>query len=211
MIDMASHPLQCRCGTLRGLVHDPGSANRAVCYCRDCQAFAHFLGRARDVLDERGGTDVIQVLPRNVVFTQGAEALACMRLTPKGLVRWYAGCCKTPIGNTLATPKLSFIGLVHTCLEGASEAGDANSLDEVFGPVRCWVNPNGAKGEPKPEAAGLGRTLRWFFRTVLKARFNGDYRNTPFFDVATGTPVVAPRVLTEAEHSELMGAVRAAA
>ena len=23
--------------------------------------------------------------------------------TPKGLVRWYAGCCKTPIGNTLAT------------------------------------------------------------------------------------------------------------
>jgi hypothetical protein len=56
---------------------------------------------------------------------------------------------------------------------------------------------------------GLGRTLGWFFRTVLKARFNGDYRKTPFFDMATGKPVVAPWVLTEAEHAEIMAAVRA--
>src|SRR6185312_16583664 len=192
---MTDHPLQCRCGTLRGLVHDPRGGNHAVCWCKDCQAFAHFLGRAGEVLDERGGTEIIQVLPRNVVFTQGVEALACMRLTPKGLVRWYAGCCKTPIGNTLATPKLSFIGLVHTCLKGAPGAaasgagvfggsagsgasagrdpagsGDdggsspgTKSLDEVFGPVRCWVNPGSAKGEPKPKAAGLGRALGWFF------------------------------------------------
>ena len=222
---MSSHPLQCRCGTLKGLVQNPRGANRAICYCRDCQAFAHFLGRPGEVLDERGGTDVIQVLPRNVVFTQGAEALACMRLTPKGLVRWYAGCCKTPIGNTLATPKMSFIGLVHTCLEAPSEAldpaaGDASppagksaskALDEVFGPVRCWVNPDGAKGEPKPKAAGLWHVLGWFFGTVVRARFNGDYRQTPFFDVAAGKPVVAPRILTEAEHADLMAAVRAVA
>ena len=169
------------------------------------------------MLDERGGTDVIQILPRNVVFTQGIEALVCMRLTHKGLVRWYAGCCKTPIGNTLVTPKMSFIGLVHTCLEGASEppgsaAGGtppSRRLDEAFGPVRSWFNVSGAKGEPKPEQVGLGRTLGWFFSTVLKARFNGDYRKTPFFDVAAGKPVVEPRVLTEAEHAEVMAAVRA--
>jgi hypothetical protein len=206
---MASHPLQCRCGTLRGLVNDPGSANHGVCYCRDCQAFAHFLGRAGEVLDERGGTEVIQTLPRNVVFTQGAEALACMRLSPKGLVRWYAGCCKTPIGNTLATPKLSFVGLVHTCLEGTSAA--PGSLDPVFGPVRCWVNPEGAKGEPKPKVAGQWQVLGWFFRKVLMARLNGDYRKTPFFDVATGKPVVAPQILTKAEHAQLRATVRATA
>jgi hypothetical protein len=225
---MTSHLLQCRCGTLKGLVHDPRSANHGVCYCRDCQAFAHFLGRASEVLDERGGTEIIQILPRNVVFTQGAEVLACMRLTPKGLMRWYAGCCKTPIGNTLATPKISFVGLVHTCLErtadtpGSRAAGDlpgstvgekpaSEVLDEVFGPIRCWANPNGAKGEPKPEAVGLGRTLRWFFRRVLKARLNGDYRKTPFFDMAIGKPVVVPRILTETEHAEVMATVRAAA
>jgi hypothetical protein len=199
---------------LKGVVHDPRSGNHAVCWCRDCQAFAHFLGRASEILDERGGSEIIQVLPRNVVFTQGAEALACMRLTPKGLVRWYAGCCKTPIGNTLATPKLSFIGLVHTCLKGAPEAGpgaETRSLDEVFGPVRCWVNSESAKGEPKPKTAGLGRALGWFFGTVVRARFNGDYRKTPFFDMATGQPVVAPRILSESEHAELMRAVRGAA
>lgn len=208
---MTSHPLQCRCGTLKGVVQDPRGGNHAICWCRDCQAFAHFLGRADEILDERGGSEIIQVLPRNVVFTQGADALACMRLSPKGLVRWYAGCCKTPVGNTLATPKMSFIGLVHTCLrEAPSGAGD-KSLDEVFGPVRCWVNPDGAKGEPKPKQAGLGRTLGWFFGTVMRARFNGDYRKTPFFDVATGQPVVTPRVLSEAERAELKRAVSGAA
>jgi hypothetical protein len=191
------------------LVHDPGNANHGVCYCRDCQAFAHFLGRASEVLDERGGTEVIQTLPRNVVFTQGIEALACMRLTPKGLVRWYAGCCKTPIGNTLATPKLSFVGLIHTCLEGAAEA--PGSLDPVFGPVRCWVNPSGAKGEPKPKVAGQWQVLGWFFRKVLVARLNGEYRQTPFFETATGKPVVTPRILTEPERAQIREAVRAAA
>ncbi len=111
------HPLQCRCGTIKGFVFDPQRANRAVCYCRDCQAFAYFLEKADEILDERGGSEVIQVLPRNVSFTQGTEALACMRLTGKGLLRWYARCCNTPIGNTLDNFKISFIGLVHSCLE----------------------------------------------------------------------------------------------
>jgi hypothetical protein len=218
---MASHSLQCRCGALKGLVHELHTTNRAVCYCRDCQAFAHFLGRADEVLDERGGSDIIQVAPRHVVFTQGIGTLACMRLTPKGLMRWYAACCKTPIGNTLPTRKVSYVGLVHTCLEGkasGARAGAAqgeaagsksSSLDEVFGPVRSWVNTGGARGEPKPKVVGHGRVIRWFFRTVPIARFNGNYRKTPFFDVTTGRPVVAPRVLTEAEHAEVMAAVRA--
>jgi hypothetical protein len=193
---------------LQGQVHDPRNSNHAMCYCRDCQAFAHFLGRAGEVLDERGGSEVIQVLPRNVVFTQGADALACMRLTPKGLVRWYAGCCKTPIGNTLDTPKLSFIGLVNTCLKTADTGGA--SLDDVFGPVRCWVNPSGAKGEPKPKVAGLGRTLVWFFGNVVRARLNGDYRKTPFFNMATGQPSVQPLILSYSQHAELMTAVRTA-
>jgi hypothetical protein len=176
-----------------------------VCYCKDCQAFAYFLGREKDVLDERGGSDIVQVLPRNVTFTQGIGSLACMRLTPKGLVRWYAGCCKTPIGNTLATPKLSFIGLVHPCLHNSNE-----SLDEAFGPVRCWVNVRSARGEPKPKSSGLGTAIGWFFGSVLRARFNGDYERTPFFDMGTHTPIVAPQVLSTEEHTKLMSVVRAA-
>jgi Family of unknown function (DUF6151) len=204
MDTIMSHPLQCRCGTLQGVIADVSNVNHAVCYCRDCQAFAYFLGRAADVLDEKGGSDIVQILPRKLSFTRGSEALACMRLTPKGLLRWYASCCNTPIGNTLATPKVSFIGLLHSCLH----SGD-KSLDEAFGPVRAWVNTKGARGEPKPKVVGMGVAVRWFLGTTLQARLNGDYRRTPLFQPDTGKPVVTPRVLTEAEHANVMSAVHA--
>jgi hypothetical protein len=203
-VAVTSHPLRCQCGTIQGVVADPRNANHCVCYCRDCQAFAHFLGRAEVVLDERGGSQIIQVPPKNLTFTQGGAALACMRLTQKGLLRWYAACCNTPIGNTLATPKISFIGLVHNCLETGGQ-----SLDDSFGPIRAWVNPNGAKGDPKPEAAGRGAVVWWFISRTLKARLNGDYKHNPMFRSDTGKPVVVPRVLSAEEHSGVMKAVGA--
>jgi hypothetical protein len=200
------HPLQCRCGTVKGFVDDPQSANRGVCYCKDCQAFAHFLGRPGEILDERGGSDVIQVLPKNVAFTQGTQSLACMRLTEKGMLRWYAGCCNTPIGNTLASPKISFIGLVHTCLETPDRP-----LQDSFGPVRMWVNTKSAKGNPKPKTVGIGTAISWFIATVLKARINGSYKHTPFFLADKATPIVTPRVLSSAELASVMNAVQTAA
>jgi hypothetical protein len=192
------HLLHCRCGTLRGSVAGRSKTNRVVCYCSDCQAFAHFLGGAGAILDERGGSDIVQVLPKNIAFSQGTDALACMRLTPKGLLRWYASCCNTPIGNTLATAKLSFIGLLHSCLTPSG-----TTLDAAFGPVVAWVNTKGARGSPKPRTVGQGRTIGWFLGTALPARFNGDYRRTPFFRIDTGAPVVMPRVLSESEHADV--------
>ena len=40
--------VRCRCGEVVGLVTNasPQKVNRVVCYCDDCQAFAHQLGRA---------------------------------------------------------------------------------------------------------------------------------------------------------------------
>ncbi len=191
------HPLQCRCGTIKGWVSDPQSANRVVCYCRDCQAFARFLGQASETLDSQGGSDVVQTLPKNVTFTQGADALACLRLSEKGMVRWYAGCCKTPIGNTLENYKISFVGLLHNCLEAPG-----HSLQESFGAVRTYANPQGAFGNPKPKAVGMFTTIWWFTKTILKARVNGDYKSTPFFQGAK--PVADPHVLSSAERAGAM-------
>ena len=58
---------RCRCGEVRGFVADasPRTVNRVVCYCDDCQAFAHRLGRA-DLLDAHGGSDVVQVAPASL-------------------------------------------------------------------------------------------------------------------------------------------------
>jgi hypothetical protein len=138
-IKLMNHPIQCKCGKVRGYVSHAEKADRVVCYCKDCQAFAHFLG-ANGILDEKGGTEVIQTLPRDLNFTEGTEALACMRLTPKGLLRWYTSCCKTPIGITPPNFRISYLGLVHKCLESGG-----NPLEDSFGPVRMRVNIKSAK------------------------------------------------------------------
>ena len=194
---MMQHPLQCRCGTIRGFVENPQRANRVVCYCKDCQAFARFLGRESETLDARGGSEVIQVIPKDVTFSQGVESLACVRLTEKGMIRWYAACCRTPIGNTLENFKISFIGLLHDCLETAP-------LQESFGPIRSYVNPQGAIGTPKPKSAGMWTTVWWVISTIGKARVNGDYKHTPFFRMDTRRAIVEPHVLSVDERDAAM-------
>ena len=56
--------VRCRCGEVRGIVTDasPRTVNRVVCYCDDCQAYAHQLGRA-DLLNAKGGSDIVQMAP----------------------------------------------------------------------------------------------------------------------------------------------------
>jgi hypothetical protein len=40
-----------------------------------------------------------------------------MSLSDKGMLRWYASCCNTPIGNTSRDFKVSHVGLLHNCLQ----------------------------------------------------------------------------------------------
>jgi hypothetical protein len=204
-MNASTHPLRCQCGAVQGTIANPRSSNHAVCYCRDCQAFAHYLGKPNEILDARGGSDIVQTQPKNLTFTQGLEQLACIRLTPKGLLRWYSRCCRTPIGNTLATPKLSFIGLLHSCL-----AEDTASVERSFGPVMAWVNTASARGEPAPRTEGLGRSVWWFLRTALRARVTGDYRQNPLFHRNTGAAVVLPYTLSAEEHTRVMQAASSA-
>jgi hypothetical protein len=191
-----NHPLRCRCGTLKGHVSHPERASRGVCYCKDCQAFAHFLGTTGDILDEMGGTDIIATLPKYVSFTQGVEALACMSLSEKGMLRWYASCCNTPIGNTPRDFRVAHVGLVHTCLEDPPR-----SLDGDFGPVRMRVNTGSARGKPKTMPLSTLLSVLRFVGSLARARLDGSYKTTPFFDPGRGTPVVAPRVLTRDERA----------
>lgn len=196
------HPLRCRCGTLKGTVSHPEKVSRGVCYCRDCQAFAHFLGKPGDVLDSMGGTDVVATLPKYVSFTQGLDQLACMSLTDKGMYRWYARCCDTAIGNTARDIKLCHVGLIHTCLEDVSR-----SLDESFGPVRMRVNTKYAKGKPQAMPVSTIKAVLRFMKSLLGARLDGSYRTNPFFMPGGEGPIVTPKVLTRGEWEQLMKAV----
>jgi len=197
------HPLRCRCGKVEGRVAHPARGIRGVCYCRDCQAYAHFLGFPGGMLDEMGGTDVVIVQPGAVSFTAGLEHLACMSLSPKGTLRWFAGCCRTPIANTPRDVRIPHFGLVHSVL---GEGGRA--LDESFGPVRMRVNRQSAHGSPP--AASLFSTLRGGMRYVagmVSSRIGGSYRRNPLFG-ADGRPRVEPQVISREERERLNDAVR---
>ena len=70
--------LRCRCGEVRGMATNlsPRTVNRVVCYCDDCQAFVHQLGRA-DLLDPQGGSDIVQMAPAALSFTIGNTSSVC--------------------------------------------------------------------------------------------------------------------------------------
>lgn len=188
-------PLACKCGKVRGVLHDasPSRVNRVVCYCADCQAFAHFLERP-DLLDEHGGSDIVQVAPGNVVFHQGVENIAAVRLGPKGPFRWYATCCKTPLGNTVQ-PSLPFVGFVHEVFQGKID---------VFGPPtgKIWAQE---ASSPPPNATakvpvGLIATT---VRKILGWKLVGKAWPNPFFERGRAVPRYPVRILERSERDAL--------
>jgi hypothetical protein len=193
-------PLRCNCGQFEGVLASAERAGRAVCYCRDCQAFARFLGHPERILDEQAGTDVVATSPHFLRITRGTEQVRCMSLSEAGLLRWYTACCRTPIGNTPRNPKISYVGLVHSCL-----AGSPVELDQAFGPVKVAVNTASAAGtvHAMPWAV-LGAVFK-IARNVLGARWSGKYRDNPFFRAGTDMPLVEPQVLLSAERRALRG------
>lgn len=195
------HPIQCHCGTVQGSVQNTQRVNHGICYCKDCQAFAHFLGKAEAILDGKGGTEIVQTVPDNVSIEQGAERLACVRLTESGLLRWYASCCNTAIGNTSPNFRFPFVGLVHSCL-----ASSQLSLQETFGPPTMHSFVKAAKAPVRVNALAMIPGISRFIAMVARCRLNGGYLRTPFFS-RSGEPVTAPRVLSSAEREELMKAL----
>ena len=190
-----NHRFQCRCGARQGEIGQPDRAMRAVCYCGDCQAYAHVLGPPEAVLDPLGGTDIVATQSRFVTFTSTTQSMACISLSPRGLLRWYAKCCSTPIANTPRNWKLPYVGLVHTCLR------QPEPLEQSFPKVHLRVNARSAKGRP-PRADGLNGIAR-FAGLVLRlagSRLSGGYKATALFD-AKGRPIVevivAPRAAVE--------------
>ena len=197
--------LQCSCGTLRGVARGVSSdrGNRVVCYCDDCQSFAHFLGRANEILDAHGGTDIFQMSPARLEILEGANHLSCMRLTSRGLLRWYTDCCRTPIGNTLPTRHVPFVGLIHSCIAPPT---NGRPLDMTLGPIRARVHGRFAKGDLTGVTVHARAPVFMLVRLAgmfLIARLRGEHKPSPFFHPRTNEPSVTPRVLSEDELREV--------
>lgn len=196
--------ISCACGAVKARLSDatPRRGARLVCYCDDCQAFAAFLGRADEILDDHGGTEIFQTRPSRLSISEGSEKIACARMTPKGVYRWYAKCCNTPIANTPPLADLPFAGLFV-----ASMTNDG--LDAAIGPVRGSVFRKYAHGDPRelpPKISPL--TMAGVVFGIFAARIKGDVA-TPFF-TKDKQPIADPLALNAEARAEIDAAIASA-
>jgi hypothetical protein len=186
--------LQCRCGQVRGVALgvSPATTSHVVCYCDDCQAFARFLGTP-GVMDAHGGTDIFHMAPSRLRITSGLDALKAVRLREKGrLLRWFAGCCRTPVSNTISA-RVPFVAIVHSFWRRDGE-GPLPS-DVLTPPVGIW----GRFAIGGPLRGVHDKASPWFYAKVganlLRWKITGQGRPSPFFDDRTGAPRAQPKIL----------------
>jgi hypothetical protein len=139
--------------------------------------------------------------PGRLNLTAGADALRSLRFSKK-VLRWYADCCRTPIANSAASPRFPLIGLVHSFMDFEARG---SSRDETLGPQLCRIHERSASGPlpaDAPPSASFGiltqraaKVLVWWLR--------GLGRPNPVFDVRTGAPLSAPRLVTPEERAAL--------
>ena len=205
---MSDVSINCRCGAVKGVLHDisPSKGSHCVCYCKDCQAFAHFLHRADTMLNDQGGTEIFQTLPSRVSFAEGADNLACVQVTEGGIYRWYADCCNTAIGNTANSDKLPFVGLISNVL--GADLAPADRL-AALGPVRFAVHTKAAHGPvDKTGQKGAAFAIARAIGRMLHARWTGNMQHNPFFP--DGAPAAHPVPLTSDERKAIDSKIAAA-
>lgn len=168
--------LACRCGAVQGTLDLNAPSQRLVCYCTDCQAFSDWLDP--ELLDAAGGTPLTQVPPGSLTLDHGHEQIQAVRLTPTGMIRWYASCCKTPIGNTPASGSPPFIGVIERFVVDA----------DVPPTLRCHC------GEARTPVEGSKFPLTLLLGG-MRIAWSGWWRSAPHPLFPDGRPLAEPTVL----------------
>ena len=196
--------VKCKCGTVTGVIRavSAASSNHVLCPCSACQAYAHYLGRADDMMDDQGYSDIFQVDPATLEIHAGHGHLACMQVTDKGPLRWYTDCCKTPVGNTLPKGGIPFVGVFPMICGYRAMSPEVVKL---VGPVR-------AVAFEKPPVS-FGQKFRAFRMMIhlsflmLRWRIRGGKSWRPFFDQDTLAPIRKPYLLGDDERAALYAKV----
>lgn len=185
-------PFECTCGQVHGHIKQvaPNRGNHLICYCKSCQTAANVLSQTHR-LTTQGGTQVYQTVPSRVVFAAGVQNLACLRLSPKGLLRFYASCCDAPLFNMPNQPRFAFASL---------------NLDRVapdhlapFGDIRgAHATRDAVGGAGSLRDFGLKRAALGVAARAIMALLRRD-SNEPFFD-NSGAIAAPVRVLSLEER-----------
>lgn len=186
----AGAAFSCTCGAFGGHLSAEGvkAGTRLVCHCQSCRENELAHGQPDPAPEP---VDLFQTTPDAITITHGAEHLRLLKLSPKGTLRWYAGCCCTPFANTAAKRSFPFAGLRADVFEDKS----------ILGKIRIRAFIPQAPGKP-PKTEGAARMAYGILSRMLAAFLSGTWKDTPFF-TEDGTPAAEPRILTKEERAAL--------
>ena len=170
--------------------------DHVVCHCSDCQAFARFCHAEESILGKAGGTALYQSRCARLTIASGKDRLACIHLTDKPTLRWYAACCDTPMFNSFANGRIPYVTTLLANCEPAARAKLGEPTGHLF-----LSDATGAVDDLKPLA--MATLIRHFLWRMMKDWISGDRLRNPLFDPQTLAPIAPPRRLTQQERAAL--------
>ncbi|SMX24846.1 DUF6151 family protein [Boseongicola aestuarii] len=180
----------CDCGKVV-INFNLSSAARVVCYCRDCRAFARYLDHA-NILTPAGGTEVVQTLPERFDFVSGKEHLACLNITGRDRLRWFARCCNTPIATTLSSRFIPYISVI------AAGFPDATTI----GPILAHAHRKHATPRIKGDMGNMNRVMTGMaLRAAASFVTLGPWKSP--FRAPDGTPVTEVQHMSDDERAHI--------
>ncbi|WP_238932917.1 DUF6151 family protein [Sulfitobacter mediterraneus] len=189
---MTDLPFSCRCGQVKGTLHDarPNTGTHVRCFCSSCRAAMIHTGDP-DPGDQ--GVTLFQTTPDKISFQHGQDRLPVFSFGPKNILRWQASCCNAALFTTLRSPNLPLAALLTRRLADATAIGPVKA--QAFVP-----EPDGTR-QHQGRMALFGGVL-W---RGLIARLTGRWKSTPFFDIKTRMPTAPVTVLPQETRRNLIG------
>ena len=186
----------CQCGAVTGRLTDVASdqGDHVICHCTDCQNLARHLGHADRILDAHGGSALYQSRCARMRIDTGRDHLACLHMTDKPTLRWYAACCGMPLFNTYANGRVPYITTqLAACDPATRERLTGPPLGHLF-------TADGIGDTSALPQLSMGKLMRRFFRRMVRDIMSGDRRRCALFDAKTLEPIATPRRLTDADR-----------
>lgn len=198
MTDLA---VSCPCGSVKGTLRgvSPSTVQHLVCHCVDCRTAVRHLGRD-ELLTEHGGVQIVQASPARLTIEAGHSHIALLRLSPKGLLRWYSSCCNTPLANMVDHDKLPFVGVPRVNLPADADAhlGPSSGIQGAQATTEASKLPAHVHNTLP---VGLQVKTAW---RLGAAWLRGEARPSPFHN-EDGSFIVAATVLTKQERAAAAG------
>jgi len=173
--------LGCLCGSVKGNIKVvPKSFFHVHCLCCDCQRFAEHLNNSDKILDDHGGSELLQTYPSYVEITEGRDKIRGVQLERKGIYRWHTACCNMPLANTMTNSNIPFVGLSVKLMKFSND----KEKTEILGPVTMKAFGKYSIGDipkdahPRFPISFMPKILGF----MLKGLLRGMSRPSPFFN-----------------------------